>query len=87
MIDEIVPEPLGGAHRNPEIAIDTLAQHIDNALKGLSLLEGGVLPGPLFKHAVDGLGRDGFNRVVFVVAQYFLVSMTLNAFDVPAEEP
>jgi acetyl-CoA carboxylase carboxyl transferase subunit alpha len=43
VIDEIVPEPLGGAHRNPEVAMDALAQHLDRALKGLSLQEGGVL--------------------------------------------
>jgi hypothetical protein len=50
------------------------------------LVMGGVLPGPLFKQAIAGLGRDGFNHVVFLVAQYCLVSVTLNAFDVRAEE-
>jgi 4-carboxymuconolactone decarboxylase len=50
------------------------------------LLAGGALPGPLYKQAVAELGQDGLNHVVFVVAQYCIVSLTLNAFDVPAEE-
>ena len=50
------------------------------------LLEGGALPAPLFKHALTVLGQHGFNHLVYVVGQYCLVSMTLNAFDVPAEE-
>jgi acetyl-CoA carboxylase carboxyl transferase subunit alpha len=43
VIDEIVSEPLGGAHRNPEWTIDTLGEQIERSLKSLSLLEGGVL--------------------------------------------
>lgn len=43
VIDEIVPEPLGGAHRNAEQAIDTLGEYLDKALRGLNLQEGGVL--------------------------------------------
>ncbi|MDR3325927.1 MAG: acetyl-CoA carboxylase carboxyltransferase subunit alpha [Rhodospirillaceae bacterium] len=43
IIDEIIPEPLGGAHRNPEWTIDTLGDHIEYSLKNLILLEGGVL--------------------------------------------
>ena len=49
-----------------------------------ALLKGGVVPAPLFEHAVHQLGQDGVNRVVFQVGLYCLVSMTLNAFDVPA---
>lgn len=51
-----------------------------------ALLKGGVVPAPLFKDAIDRLGLDGFNRVVFHVGLYCLVSMTLNAFDVPADD-
>jgi hypothetical protein len=47
---------------------------------------GGVLLGPLFKQANAGPRRDGFNHVVFLVGQYCLVSVTLNAFEVRAEE-
>ncbi|PKU22766.1 acetyl-CoA carboxylase carboxyltransferase subunit alpha [Telmatospirillum siberiense] len=43
VIDEIVPEPLGGAHRNPEVTISTLGDHIERSLKTLCLIEGGVL--------------------------------------------
>ncbi len=43
VIDDIVPEPLGGAHRNPELAITSVAEHMDRALKSLALVEGGVL--------------------------------------------
>jgi len=43
VIDEIVPEPLGGAHRHPELAMDTLANHIETNLRALTALEGGVL--------------------------------------------
>ncbi|HIJ38070.1 MAG TPA: acetyl-CoA carboxylase carboxyltransferase subunit alpha [Rhodospirillaceae bacterium] len=43
VIDDIVPEPLGAAHRSPEIAIENLGDHIERALKPLLGLEGGVL--------------------------------------------
>ncbi|MBC7951177.1 MAG: acetyl-CoA carboxylase carboxyltransferase subunit alpha [Rhodospirillaceae bacterium] len=43
VIDEVVPEPLGGAHRNPDLAMQTLAQAVDSQLKELGGLEGGVL--------------------------------------------
>ena len=35
LIDEIIPEPLGGAHRSPDTAIDTAGDAIDAALRGL----------------------------------------------------
>lgn len=36
IIDEVVPEPVGGAHRSPEIAIDTLGKAINSALGELA---------------------------------------------------
>jgi acetyl-CoA carboxylase carboxyl transferase subunit alpha len=36
IIDEIVPEPVGGAHRDPDLAIANLRGAIDSALNGLS---------------------------------------------------
>jgi len=39
LIDEIVPEPMGGAHRDPEIALASLGDAIEAALaplKGLA---------------------------------------------------
>lgn len=35
VIDEIIPEPLGGAHRNPQEAIASTGQYIEEALKSL----------------------------------------------------
>ena len=66
------------ANLDPETAV---AVRVAN-----TLLRGGVLPGPLYSHAVERLGRDGFNRVVFLVGVYCLVSVTLGAFDVPSED-
>jgi acetyl-CoA carboxylase carboxyl transferase subunit alpha len=43
VIDQVVPEPLGGAHRNPELTFQTLAMSLDAALRELSGTEGGVL--------------------------------------------
>jgi acetyl-CoA carboxylase carboxyl transferase subunit alpha len=39
VIDRIVPEPVGGAHRSPEEAIDNLGRAIDDALSELSGLD------------------------------------------------
>ena len=36
IIDDIVPEPLGGAHRAPTTAIETLGDALDGSLKSLS---------------------------------------------------
>ena len=38
IIDEIVPEPLGGAHRDPDAAIARVLDHVDAALRELSVL-------------------------------------------------
>ena len=43
VIDDIVPEPLGGAHRNPELAIATVGRHLTDALKSLAVLDGNLL--------------------------------------------
>jgi len=43
VVDRIVPEPLGGAHRLPKAAVENLAEAIDEALRPLLGLEGGVL--------------------------------------------
>ncbi len=40
VIDRVVPEPLGGAHRDPKLAIDTLGDAIDAALGELVGREG-----------------------------------------------
>jgi acetyl-CoA carboxylase carboxyl transferase subunit alpha len=43
VIDRIVPEPLGGAHRVPEAAIAALGQALDEALRPLSARDGAAL--------------------------------------------
>ena len=43
VIDTVVPEPVGGAHRSPEMAIDTLGTAINMALDELSSLDGNAL--------------------------------------------
>jgi len=43
VIDTIVPEPLGGAHRNREEAFDALGKALETALRDLSGVDGGVL--------------------------------------------
>ena len=43
VIDEIVPEPVGGAHRDPETAVATLGDVLERALDELSGIEPGIL--------------------------------------------
>jgi acetyl-CoA carboxylase carboxyl transferase subunit alpha len=43
VIDLIIPEPLGGAHRTRKTAIDSVGTAIQNTLNELSGLDGGVL--------------------------------------------
>jgi len=43
VIDTIIPEPLGGAHREPEVAIAGVEKAVAEALDGLAGLDGGVL--------------------------------------------
>ncbi len=43
IIDKIIDEPLGGAHRNRQAAIEAVGSAIEDALKALSGLDGGVL--------------------------------------------
>lgn len=43
VIDDVIPEPLGGAHRSPEAAMDALADRLEASLKAQSMMEGGVL--------------------------------------------
>jgi acetyl-CoA carboxylase carboxyl transferase subunit alpha len=43
VIDRIVPEPLGGAHRLPKEAIAALGEALDDALRPLSGRDGASL--------------------------------------------
>ena len=51
-----------------------------------ALMDGGVLPGAVYRAARDQLGQPALNELVFWIATYATVSLTLNAFDVPSEE-
>ena len=43
VIDEVIPEPLGGAHRLPEAAISAVGDAVERALDKLSAVKGGKL--------------------------------------------
>jgi acetyl-CoA carboxylase carboxyl transferase subunit alpha len=49
IIDEIVPEPVGGAHADPLAAAELLAPYLDKALKELMKLKPAQLPEERFK--------------------------------------
>jgi 4-carboxymuconolactone decarboxylase len=51
-----------------------------------ALVNGGVLPEPCYRLAVDTFGQHGANELIFLVGLYALVSMTLNGFNVPVPE-
>ena len=43
IIDEIVPEPTGGAHSDPKAAADLLAPYLDRGLRELQKLKPALL--------------------------------------------
>ena len=51
-----------------------------------ALVRGGVLPEPLYRLAVETFGQHGTNELIYLVGLYSLVSVTLNAFNVPVPE-
>ena len=51
-----------------------------------ALSRGGVLPEPLYQLAVATFGQHGANELFYLVGLYALVSVTLNAFNVPVPE-
>jgi hypothetical protein len=51
-----------------------------------ALVNGGVLPEPCYRLAVDSFGQHGANELIYLVGLYALVSMTLNGFNVPLPE-
>lgn len=51
-----------------------------------ALVNGGVLPEPCYRLAVNTFGQKGTNELIYLVGLYALVSMTLNGFDVPVPE-
>ena len=51
-----------------------------------ALVRGSVLPEPLYSLAVTTFGQHGANELFYLVGLYSLVSVTLNAFNVPVPE-
>lgn len=51
-----------------------------------ALVNGGVLPEPCYRLAVESFGQHGANELIYLVGLYALVSMTLNGFSVPVPE-
>ena len=52
-----------------------------------ALLNGGVVPAPVYDAVVAELGQAGLDSVVFLTIQYFLIGALLNTYDVPPGEP
>jgi alkylhydroperoxidase family enzyme len=50
------------------------------------LVRGGTLPEPLYQLAVQTFGQHGANEMFYLVGLYSLVSVTLNAYNVPVPE-
>jgi len=51
-----------------------------------ALVNGGVLPEPVYRLAVKTFGQHGANELIYLVGLYCMVSMTLNGFNVPVPE-
>jgi 4-carboxymuconolactone decarboxylase len=51
-----------------------------------ALCRGGVLPEPVYRLAVETFTQHGANELFYLVGLYALVSVTLNAFNVPVPE-
>jgi len=51
-----------------------------------ALCGGGVLPEPVYRLAVGTFGQHGADELFYLVGLYALVSVTLNAFNVPVPE-
>jgi acetyl-CoA carboxylase carboxyl transferase subunit alpha len=43
LVDEVIPEPLGGAHRDPATIIQAVGNAVSTALKGLLAMDGATL--------------------------------------------
>jgi acetyl-CoA carboxylase carboxyl transferase subunit alpha len=60
VIDQILSEPLGGAHRDPGATITGVGEAIDRALVALSGVEGGVLRARRREKFID-MGKKGLS--------------------------
>lgn len=60
VIDDIVPEPLGGAHRDPERAMNALGDHLESGLRDMAGLDGARLK-ELRREKFLAIGDKGLN--------------------------
>jgi len=60
LVDDIIPEPLGGAHRDPASAIQAVGDAIGAALKELQPLDGATLKARRREKFLE-MGRDSIN--------------------------
>jgi alkylhydroperoxidase family enzyme len=51
-----------------------------------ALVQGGVLPELSYRQAIQEFGQHGAAELIYLVGLYCLVSVTLNAFDIPVPE-
>jgi 4-carboxymuconolactone decarboxylase len=51
-----------------------------------ALMRGGVLPEPVYRHALDLFQQAGLNELIYLVGHYCVVAMTLNGFAVPVPD-
>jgi 4-carboxymuconolactone decarboxylase len=51
-----------------------------------ALVQGGVLPELSYRQAIQEFGQHGVAELIYLVGLYCLVSVSLNAFDVPVPE-
>jgi alkylhydroperoxidase family enzyme len=51
-----------------------------------ALMSGGPLPEPCYRASVAAFGEDGSAELIFLIANYSLVSVLLNAYDIPVPE-
>jgi len=58
IIDQVVSEPLGGAHRNPDLTMQNLSQAIDAQLREFGGVDGGVLRARRREKFLE-MGRQG----------------------------
>ncbi|MEC8275530.1 MAG: acetyl-CoA carboxylase carboxyl transferase subunit alpha, partial [Pseudomonadota bacterium] len=58
VIDDIVEEPVGGAHRHPEQAARALGDAIEQHLQALSVMDGGALKQAREQRFL-AIGREG----------------------------
>lgn len=79
--DQQIAALLAGKHPGDLDAEQNAAADVTAAL-----LDGAVLPRPVYDRALKQLGQDGLNAVVFTTAQYSFVAVMLNAYNVPSPQ-